>query len=154
MKKGSKQDSKNISSSNNFASVFQNRDFGPFRQAASVISFAGGLSGLLLLLRTRHRPDGAHTAPGHTYGQRHERVTIRGRASSTEFLFSRASPASRSPHLGLQRIPRSPWLATGGSFWGASGARPSTTRLQAALPQFSLTTEESSILCETFHLVE
>ncbi len=27
---------------------------------------------------TSHRPEGAHIAPGHTYGQRHERVAIRG----------------------------------------------------------------------------
>ncbi len=44
-------------------------------------------AGVFALPTTRHRPDGAHTAPGHTYGQRHERVAIRGQASSTEYLF-------------------------------------------------------------------
>ncbi len=98
----------------------------------------------------KHRPDGAHTGPGHTYGQRHEK----GPASSTEYLFSRAPPASLRPHFGLQHIPRSPWLATGGIFWGASGARPSRTWLLFAPPQFSLTPNESILLCETSHLVE
>ncbi len=43
-------------------------------------------AGVFALPTTRHRPDGAHTAPSHTYGQRHERVAIRGQASLTEFI--------------------------------------------------------------------
>ncbi len=91
-------------------------------------------AGVFALPSTRHRPDAAHTGPGHTYGQMHEIVAIREQASSTGHLFPRASPASRRPRLGLQHIPRSPWLATGGIFWGASGVRPSRTPLQAAPP--------------------
>ncbi len=53
---------------------------------------------------------------GQRYGQGYERAASRGQASSTEYLFCRASPASRRPHLGLQHIQRSPWLATGRIF--------------------------------------
>ncbi len=105
--------------------------------------------GVLAIPTTRHRTDGAHTAPGHTCGRKYGIAAIMRQPSSTEYLFSRASPASRRPHLGLQHIPRSPRLATGGIF-----EAPSRTRLQVAPPQFSLTPEEGSLLCETSDLVE
>ncbi len=91
----------------------------------------------------RHRPDWAHTVPGNTYGQ-DMRAATRGEASSAKYLFSRASPASRRPHLGLQHIPWSPWLATGGIFGGATGARPLGTRLQVEPSQFRLLRREAA----------
>ncbi len=41
-------------------------------------------AGVFALPTKRHRPDGAHTTPGHTYGQRYERAAIQGKASMTE----------------------------------------------------------------------
>ncbi len=111
-------------------------------------------AGVFSVPTTRHRPDGAHTAPGHTFGQMYEGAAIWGEASSTEYYSSRTLPPSRRPHFGLQHLPWSPWLATGGIVRGTSGARSSRTRLQVAPPQFSPTPEESSILGETSHLVE
>ncbi len=43
----------------------------------------------------------------------------------------------------LQHIQRSPWLATGGIFWGTIGARPSRTRLQVAVFTYSVGKQHS-----------
>ncbi len=64
--------------------------------------------GVIVLPTAKQQPDGAHTARDHSYAQRHAKVAIRGPASSTKYLFSRASPASLRPNFGLQHIPPSP----------------------------------------------
>ncbi len=38
--------------------------------------------GVFALPTTRHRPDGAHTAPNRTIGQKQEKVAIQGKAPS------------------------------------------------------------------------
>ncbi len=110
-------------------------------------------AGVIALPSPRHQPDGTHTAPGRSYGQGHEGVAMRRLALWTECLFTRALPAFQRPHLGLQRIPRSPRRVTG-EFFRHSGPRPSRTRLQVAPPQLSFALEESSLFGEAFHLVE
>ncbi len=63
---------------------------------------------IFTLPMARHRLNGARAASGHPYGPGHKIFALRGSASSPEYLFYRASPAWRTPHLCLPHNLRSP----------------------------------------------
>ncbi len=100
--------------------------------------------GVIALPTPTYQPDGAHTAPGHSYGQGYAEAAIWGSASSTDYLLSQASPASRRLHFGLKHFPLSSWLAAGGDVLGYSETRPSRTWLQVAPPHSSFAKGERS----------
>ncbi len=56
---------------------------------------------------TRHRLDGAHTAPGDLYGQRRGRTPTSRTTSSNEYFFSQAALSSRRPHPPRLDFPQS-----------------------------------------------
>ncbi len=63
-------------------------------------------AGAVTVPSTRHYLDEAHTAPGDSYGKRHEGAAIWRTPWSSESFFSRPTPSSWRPHLRLQYFPR------------------------------------------------
>ncbi len=108
---------------------------------------------VLTVPSTRHSLDGAQTAPGDSYGQRHEGTAIQRTTSSTEpFLLSSSavmaetlsSPTTSSMDALISRmrnLSRSQW----------NGTYEGMTQLS---PQLSFTAEESSLLRQASWSVE